>query len=83
MLDKDLGEVGLIAGIGAAVSWLVARLLNNPDKVRDLEMRIVKIEARIGSEGDVGTLMHVLTEMQKQMGDMQRTLQALANRRPE
>jgi hypothetical protein len=28
MLDKDLGEVGLIAGIGAVVTWLVQRLVN-------------------------------------------------------
>jgi uncharacterized coiled-coil protein SlyX len=83
MLDKDLGEVGIVAAIGAGAAWLVARLLNNPDEVNKLKERVIRLEARIGSDGDVGTLMHVLTAMQKQMDDMQRTLQSLASRRPE
>jgi hypothetical protein len=95
-MDKDLGEVGLIAGIGAAATWLVQRVLKSPDdaqareKAQDaraaaLELRIARLEMKLGSGSDVGTVMHTLHEMREETRDrfdrMEKTLADLTNTR--
>lgn len=84
-MDDSTTTVAAAGGASAVVTWLVSRILGRPEKdaerVTALEMRIVKLESRLGSDGDVGTIMHVLTAMQEQMGAMQKMLQDFIQRR--
>lgn len=84
-MDDTATSVGAGAAITAAGVWLVSRLLNKPDEqakeIAALRERVIRIESRIGSEGDVGTMMHVLTEMQRQMAEVLRRVNDLADRR--
>ncbi len=79
-MDRDIGEIGLIAGIGAAVTWMSQRLLNSPDKVNEIEKRVIRMESRVGSEGDVGTIMHVLAEVQEAQRETQQMLRDIMSR---
>jgi hypothetical protein len=89
MLDKDLGEVGLIAGIGAAVTWFVQRLAKSPDESRDelarLRERVIRLEAKLGSGSDIGSVMHTLGEMREESRDrfdrMEKAITDLTNNR--
>ena len=81
---SDLGAVAASAAGGGVIAWLVQRTLGSPDKHRDevaaLRERVIRVESRIGSEGDVGTMMHVLTTIQQQMSEVQRALSELTRR---
>jgi type II secretory pathway pseudopilin PulG len=95
-MDKDLGEVGLIAGIGALATWLVQRILKSPDdaqareKAQDaraaaMELRIARLEMKLGSGSDIGSVMHTLHEMRDETRDrfdrMEKALTDLTNAR--
>jgi hypothetical protein len=83
-MDDTATSVGAGAAITAAGLWLVSRLLNKPDEqakeIAALRERVIRLEARIGSEGDVGTMMHVLTTIQQQIEAMQRAVNELTRR---
>jgi uncharacterized coiled-coil protein SlyX len=78
-MDETTTVVSSVAG-GGVVAWLVQRVLHSPDKVTELEKRVIRIESRIGSEGDVGTIMHVLTEMQQTARETQQMLRDILTR---
>lgn len=82
-MDETTTVLGSVAG-GGVVAWLVQRVLHSPDKmnekVNELEKRVIRIESRIGSEGDVGTIMHVLTEMQQTARETQQMLRDILTR---
>jgi hypothetical protein len=76
----DTGTVVASVAGGGVVAWIVQRLLGSPDKVVELEKRVIRIEARVGSDGDVGTIMHVLTEVQEAQRETQKLLHSILNR---
>jgi uncharacterized coiled-coil protein SlyX len=83
-MDETGTVVVTVAG-GGVVGWLVSRFLNKPDEqskeIAAIRERVIRLESRIGAEGDVGTLMHVLNNMQTQMDAMQKSLQLILNQR--
>lgn len=89
-MDETGTVVASVAG-GGVVTWLVQRLLTSPEKANEkiadlgeklnaLEKRVIRTESRVGSEGDVGTIMHVLTEMQETQRETQKMLRELLTR---
>lgn len=78
-MDETTTVVSSVAG-GGVVAWLVQRVLGSPDKVAELEKRVIKLESRVGSEGDVGTIMHVLNEMQQTARETQQMLRDILSR---
>lgn len=89
-MDETTTVVGSVAG-GSVVTWLLHRVLNSPDKINEkiakladklaeLDKRTIRVESRVGSEGDVGTIMHVLTEMQQTQRETQQMLRELLSR---
>jgi hypothetical protein len=84
MDDTTTTVVSSVAG-GGVITWLLQRVLNSPEKANDkiaalaeklaeLDKRTIRVESRVGSEGDVGTIMHVLTEMQQTQRETQSML---------
>ena len=90
MDDTTTTVVSSVAG-GGVITWLLQRVLNSPEKANDkiaalaeklaeLDKRTIRVESRVGSEGDVGTIMHVLTEMQQTQRETQSMLRELLSR---
>lgn len=89
-MDETTTVVSSVAG-GGVIAWIVQRVLNSPDKINEkiatlgdklaeLDKRTIRVESRVGSEGDVGTIMHVLTEMQQTQRETQSMLRELLSR---
>jgi hypothetical protein len=89
-MDETGTVVASVAG-GGIITWFVTRLLNSPDTARKeldvvraevalLRERTIRMESRIGSEGDVGTIMHILTEMRQENRETRAMIQAVLKR---
>jgi hypothetical protein len=78
-MDETGTVVASVAG-GGVITWLMQRVLNSPEKVNEIEKRVIRLESRVGSEGDVGTIMHVLAEVQEAQRETQQMLRDIMSR---